>query len=95
MLDATVASDEVPRGRPHPDLLLRAMQLTGCADPRRVAKVGDTPADLAEGTAAGCGFVVGVTTGSHTRDELLAHPHTHLIDALDELWTILGLRAFV
>ena len=46
LLDATVASDEVPRGRPHPDLVLRAMNLTGVKDASRVAKVGDTPSDL-------------------------------------------------
>lgn len=85
LLDATVASDEVPRGRPHPDLVLRAMKLTGVNDARRVAKVGDTPADLQEGHAAGCGFVIGVTNGSHTRQQLEPHPHTHLIDNLREL----------
>ena len=91
LVDATVTSDEVARGRPFPDLVLRAMALTGVTDPRVVAKVGDTPADLREGEAAGCGVVVGVTSGSHTRDELLPWPHTHLIEHLDELPPILGL----
>ena len=85
LLDATVASDEVPRGRPHPDLVLRAMELTGVIDARRVAKVGDTPSDLQEGRAAGCGLVIGVTNGSHTREQLAPHPHTHLIGNLREL----------
>ena len=85
LFDATVASDEVPRGRPHPDLILKAMQLTGVADPRAVAKVGDTPSDLQEGTAAGCGLVIGVTNGTHTREQLAAHLHTHLIPSLAEL----------
>jgi phosphonatase-like hydrolase len=84
-LDATVASDEVARGRPGPDLIFRAMELTGIKDPGCVAKVGDTPADLLEGTAAGCGLVVGVTNGSHRKEELEAYPHTHLIGALSEL----------
>lgn len=85
LLDATVASDEVPRGRPHADLIFKAMELTGVTDPRAVAKVGDTPSDLQEGTAAGCGLVIGVTNGSHTREQLAAHPHTHLIDNLAAL----------
>jgi phosphonatase-like hydrolase len=89
LLDATVASDEVPRGRPHPNLVLRAMSLTAVKDPQRVAKVGDTPADLQEGHAAGCGFVIGVTNGSHTRQQLEPHPHTHLIDNLRELPALL------
>jgi phosphonatase-like hydrolase len=85
LLDATVASDEVPRGRPHPDLALKAMDLTGVRDPKLVAKVGDTPSDLQEGTAAGCGLVVGVTNGSHTREQLAPFLHTHLISSLLEL----------
>lgn len=89
VLDATVASDEVPRGRPYPDLVFRAMELTGVLRAGAVAKVGDTPADLREGTAAGCGLVIGVTDGSHRRDELVGHPHTHLIRGLSELKPLL------
>lgn len=85
LLDATVASNEVPRGRPHADLVFRAMELTGVTEARCVAKVGDTPSDLQEGRAAGCGLVIGVTNGSHTRAQLEPHPHTHLIDNLREL----------
>jgi phosphonatase-like hydrolase len=85
LVDATVASDEVERGRPHADLALKAMELTGVRDPKRVAKVGDTPSDLQEGIAAGCRLVVGVTNGSHTREQLEPHPHTHLIASLKEL----------
>ena len=85
LLDATVASDEVSRGRPHADLVMRAMALTGVKDSRAVAKVGDTPADLEEGHAAGCGLVIGVTNGSHTAEQLKAFPHSHLIANLGEL----------
>ncbi len=84
-LDATVASDEVPRGRPHPDLLFEAMRRCGVTDVQRVAKVGDTPSDLQEGTNAGCALVIGVTNGTHTPAQLEAHPHTHLIGSLAEL----------
>ena len=62
-VDATAASDEVPRGRPHPDLVLHLMAKLGVMDAKRVAKVGDTVSDLEEGTSAGCGLVIGVTTG--------------------------------
>jgi len=82
VLDVTVASDEVAHGRPHPDLIEKAMQLTEVTNPAAVAKVGDTPADLEEGSAAHCGLVVGVTNGSHTIDQLKRHPHTHLISHL-------------
>ena len=55
------------------------MRRFGVTDPAHVAKIGDTPADLLEGTNAQCGLVVGVTEGTHTREELTPHPHTHLI----------------
>ena len=90
LLDTTVASDEVKRGRPHPDLIFEAMRRTGVAQAGQVAKVGDTPADLLEGQAAGCQLNIGVTYGSHTRAQLASQPHTHLIGALDE---VLGIVA--
>jgi 2-aminoethylphosphonate-pyruvate transaminase len=89
VIDLTVSSDEVERGRPHPDMIVAAMNRAGIDDPLRVAKVGDTPADLLEGTRAGCRFVVGVTSGSHTAAELETQPHTHLITSLRELLPIL------
>ena len=85
LLDATATSDEVARGRPHPDLIHRLMALTGVTDPARVTKVGDTPVDIAQGHAAGCRYVVGVTSGSHSAEELRPHAPTHLIARLSEL----------
>jgi len=66
-IDASMASDEVSRGRPHPDMIRALMARLSVADAARVAKVGDTPVDLEEGKNAGCGLVVGVTTGSFPR----------------------------
>ncbi len=90
LIDATISSDEVPRGRPHPDMIYALMARLGVADPKRVAKVGDTPADLREGHNAGCGLLVGVTGGTHTRQELEPHPHTCLIETIAELPGLLG-----
>ena len=55
-----------------------------------VGKIGDTPADLGEGTQAGCGMVVGVTSGAFPRAELLKEPHTHLIEQIPELILLLN-----
>jgi phosphonatase-like hydrolase len=90
-IDASVTSDEVPSGRPHPDMILHLMQKLGVSDARSVAKIGDTPSDLLEGTAAGCGWVIGITTGAHNRANLAPVAHTHLIDSLVELPAVLGL----
>jgi len=91
LIDASVTSDEVERGRPHPFMIRHLMQRLGVADSQRVAKVGDAPADLMEGKNAGCGLVIGVTYGSSTREQLAQFPHDHLIGALAELPRLLGL----
>ena len=92
LIDGSVTSDEVVKGRPYPDMIYRAMELTGVTDVKSVAKVGDTMSDLQEGAAAGCTWVVGVTTGAYLRDELQKGPHTHLIQNLSELPDILGIK---
>ncbi len=85
VIDADVASDEVPRGRPHPDMIRLLMAKLGIADPRKVAKVGDTWADLEEGANAGCGLVVGVTSGAFTREQLQMRPHSHIVSSVTEV----------
>jgi phosphonatase-like hydrolase len=85
LIDATVTSDEVERGRPHADMIERAMRELGVRDPGSVAKVGDTPADLLEGAAAGCGMIIGVTGGTHSAEQLQAFPHTHLVASVVEV----------
>jgi phosphonatase-like hydrolase len=90
LINASITSDEVERGRPHPDMIRRLMLKLGVTDLRRVAKVGDTPADLLEGKNAGCGLVVGVTQGSCAREQLERFPHDHLIGSVAELPELLG-----
>ncbi|HEV3138795.1 MAG TPA: HAD hydrolase-like protein [Pirellulales bacterium] len=89
VVHSIVTSDEVPRGRPYPDMIRKIMSDLGVADPGRVAKVGDTPADLQEGTNAGCGLVIGVTQGSHTAAQLQAFNPSYLIDTVADLPALL------
>jgi len=88
-VDAVVTSDTVAASRPAPYLIFHAMEETGVWDVRRVLTAGDTPNDLAAGQNAGAGFVVGVTTGSFSRSELTAQPHTHILDSVAELPALL------
>lgn len=83
-IDASIASDESPRGRPHRDMIHLLMARLRVTDPRCVCKVGDTPVDLEEGANAGCGLIIGVTTGAFTRSQLEPFPHTHIVDSLSE-----------
>jgi hypothetical protein len=41
------------------------------------------------GTRSGASMVVGVLNGAHTRSELAAAPHTHLIGSVTELPALL------
>jgi phosphonatase-like hydrolase len=90
LIDASVTSDEVLRGRPFPDMVFKAMEMTHVNDARSVAKVGDTSYDLQEGFSAGCGIIIGVTTGAFSREELTKEPHTHLIEKVPQIIEILN-----
>ena len=90
-IDASAASDEVERGRPHPDLIHFLMRKMGVEDVRAVAKAGDTPSDLEEGSAAGCGLVVGVISGTHSAEELSSSPHHLILGSIREIPALLGL----
>lgn len=80
LIDYLIASDEVENGRPHPYMINKMMQEFGITDPAEVAKVGDTEVDVREGQNAGCKYVIGITTGSFTREELEPYHPTHIID---------------
>jgi phosphonatase-like hydrolase len=82
VIDATVSSDEVAHGRPHPDMIQHLMTQLGVRDARNVAKVGDTKVDMEEGHNAGCGLVIGVLTGSDSAEKLRQSPHTHLTESV-------------
>ncbi|NML37127.1 phosphonatase-like hydrolase [Chitinophaga sp. G-6-1-13] len=89
LIDAVATSDEVPHGRPYPYMIYRIMETLEVRSIEEVMKVGDTISDLEEGTNAGCRYVVGVTTGAYSKEELEKGPHTHLVASLDELLSIL------
>lgn len=87
--DGSVASDEVPRGRPAPDLVHEAMRRTGVSDPGAVAVVGDTANDLGCAVAADAGWAVAVTTGSGNPEQLRATAGSIVIDTFPELLDVL------
>ncbi|MFJ4184010.1 phosphonatase-like hydrolase [Kitasatospora sp. NPDC089509] len=84
-LDAVVTSDEVPRGRPAPYMIHRAMEKTGVIDTRRVLTAGDTVVDVQAGRNAGAGVVVGVLTGELGRADFDGHPQTHVLSGVTEI----------
>lgn len=69
-IDGLVTASDVKVGRPGPEMILKAMDLTGVSDPKSVAKVGDSQIDIEEGKNADCGLTVGITTGAQTELQL-------------------------
>ena len=90
LVDVVVSSSDVPRGRPAPYMIFRAMERLGVLDVRRVMKIGDSPSDLEEGTNAGCGEVIGVLSGAHDAESLGKHPHTRLLPSVAALPALFG-----
>jgi len=89
LADAVATGDDVERGRPAPDLIRRAMALTGVDNPARVANVGDTSLDLQAGDQAGVAINVGVWSGAHAKAKLLLAPHTHLVEFASDVVRLL------
>lgn len=89
LIDCSVTSDEVRRGRPYPDLVFEAMKQTGVTDPGCVIKVGDTASDIQEGKAAGCGITLGITSGAFTAEALVREEPTRLIKSIPEVLKVI------
>jgi phosphonatase-like hydrolase len=85
VVDAVICGDDVPRGRPAPFLIFRAMEATGVCSVHEVANVGDTVLDLQAGFNASVRWNIGVLTGAHTRPALARAPHTHLLASVADV----------
>lgn len=87
--DVLVTADDVVLGRPNPDMIVEAMMKLNVHDEELVLKAGDSIIDIEEGKNANCGVTIGVTTGAHTRHQLLSANPTHVLDSLTELRQLL------
>ncbi len=86
IVQAVVSSDDVQRGKPHPDPALRVLELTGCKA-EEALMVGDASYDILMGRAAGC-HTCGVTYGNQTAAQLRDAGADYLIDDFQELLTL-------
>ena len=87
--DAVICGDDVKLGRPAPYMIFRAMELTGVGSVHEVLNVGDTVSDLQAAHNAGVAISVAVLSGAHKREQFEREPHTHLIDSIAALPTLL------
>jgi phosphoglycolate phosphatase len=69
LVDALACADDGAPVKPAPEMVWAVCQALG-VEPLRAAVVGDAPADLAMGRAAGAGLVVGVLSGVGGRGDL-------------------------
>lgn len=73
--DCCVTPDQTAKGRPYPYMIWENMKQFGLTDPREAVKIGDTVADIDEGSNARC-WTVGLIMGSSQlglgRDEVAA-----------------------
>lgn len=90
LIDQVVGSDEVELGRPYPYMIEKMMKDGKITKASSVAKVGDTEVDVREGQNAGCRYVIGVTTGIFTREELETYNPTHIIDDIAQVIDIIN-----
>lgn len=90
LFDAVVVSDETDADRAQPGHIQRAMAAAGVTDARRVMVVGDAPADITAGVAAGCGAVVALVAPASPPETLRACGATHVIERLLDIRAILA-----
>jgi len=85
LIDITVCSDEVSKGRPNPDMILQMMAALGIGSPSEIIKIGDTVADILEGHQSGCLMSIAITSPSFSYDELLTAQPTYILNSLSEI----------
>lgn len=87
LVDISVDVQDIPgeRGRPAPFMIFHAMEKLDIQSVSQVLKIGDTPADMLEGTNAGCRGVVGVLTGPRPVEAWGVYRHTHVIPSVRDL----------
>jgi pyrophosphatase PpaX len=92
LISLAVWGDDVERPKPEPDGVLRAMADLG-ADPRSTLVIGDSPADILMGRAAGTRTAAAMWGGSSRKRLFAASPDFALDTPGDLLSTVLSGKA--
>ena len=89
IIDLSITSDEVEKGRPEPLMIQKAMKILNIKDTQEVINIGDTPSDLQSGVRAGCHLSLGLTNGTHSLEQLKIYRNHGLLSSLNELQPII------
>lgn len=88
--DALITASDVEKGRPHPEMIQKAMNLFDINDATKVLKAGDSAIDIEEGKNANCGLTIGVLSGAQTKDQLKVANPDFIINSLVSLDEVLS-----
>ncbi|MGV9709921.1 phosphonatase-like hydrolase [Gordonia sp. NPDC003424] len=87
--DVVLCPTDDLRGRPHPDMPLSAVITTRTSAVDAMMVVGDTSSDITSGLRAGAGIVVGVLTGAHDAEQLVAAGAHHIVESVTDIISLL------
>lgn len=83
--DMLITASDVEKGRPHPEMIQKAMKEFNVSNAAEVLKAGDSGIDIEEGKNAGCGVTIGVLSGAQSRQQLEIEKPTYILNSLKEL----------
>lgn len=83
--DMLITASDVEKGRPHPEMIQKAMKEFNVSNAAEVLKAGDSGIDIEEGKNAGCGVTIGVLSGAQSREQLEIENPTYILNSLKEL----------
>jgi len=84
-IDAIVTASDVVNSRPQPDMIEFAKEEFEMNSTDQIVKIGDSIIDIEEGLNAKCFLNIGITTGAHSREQLLTAKPDYVIDNLLEI----------
>ncbi|MEI6844732.1 MAG: HAD-IA family hydrolase [Actinomycetes bacterium] len=84
-ISLSVTPAEAGRGRPFPDMLIKAANDLHVEDHANTMVVGDTVADIQAGLAFGASRVIGVLTGAHTNQMFIEANATSVVNSVADL----------
>ena len=88
LMDFVCGADSGFGVKPEPGMVMAFCSKTGLR-PEQVAMVGDSPRDIRMGQNAGAGLSIGVTSGAHTRQDLIGYTD-HVLDHVGTLGSYLS-----
>ncbi|KAF9658316.1 phosphonatase-like hydrolase [Tenacibaculum sp. ZH5_bin.1] len=83
--DMLLTASDVEKGRPHPEMIQKAMEVFNITNASFVLKAGDSAIDIEEGKNANCGVTIGVLSGAQTKEQLEVQNPDYILLSLSEL----------